>query len=295
MNEKQKKWLKILISILLLSSLGWLAVSRGQIIQKFDGVVFICNSIVALTIVVLNGFMLRWTTFMFANPLSMTEAVLVASSGAFVNAAGGLPIGTAMVMLILAKQHGYRLDQLIIGKIISLGLSVSSLLLFFACSRYFAGQYLFALAAFIGVAIILFLIRVTPAIKWLPQHIRSGWQSLVSQYYFHGLCLALVIAAMMLFSYWIVMRHYLPNLTLYDTIAIASASLMTGFVMMANALGGVQEVVVGIMSMAYALKFVDGVDIGLFIRVCSLAGAGSVYLVAYILYKHRLRKNKDTA
>jgi len=276
------KILKSLLSALLLIGVIWLGLSKGQLIQRFDINLFFLNVLVSLAIIFFNACILRWSTLIFDTPLTVNESLLIASSGTLVNAAGGLPIGTIMVFTILVKQHGFMLKQLLLGKIIATLLCIFCLLIILGISRAIESQFSFALIALALGGIGLIGLKIIPSLKKLPSNFRQPYIELLDRHFKSGLFLAAISVSFMLLSYWIVLNHYQPQLPANEAVAITSISLIANYSMMANTLGGLQEIIIGFVSTLYSLTFTDGIDIGLFNRITAIAAAAFTFLLSYL-------------
>src|SRR5262245_55532619 len=123
------RWIRLPLSLGLLGTVLYFALRHGQILLDIRPQVLALNVALTVLVVFLNGMVLKWITHAFAKPLTIAEAALLASLGSLMNAAGGLPIGTALNLAILVRKHGFALTDLLIGKAIATVLSIASLAL----------------------------------------------------------------------------------------------------------------------------------------------------------------------
>lgn len=278
---------KIILTFCLLLYLIWFAIDQGEVFSNFSWRVCSINVVIFLAIVILNSILLRWITFIFINPLTLMEAILITSIGAFANAAGGLPVGTVLVMGILVKKHNYDLQTLFMGKVLASGLSILSLFLIFSLSFLLGGKLqVFGLTIFILMVIMLILYLV---LRYRFQYLFNDLkQESLTVYLFRGYGIALMSATLMVTSYCLIIDNYIHDISIHEAIAMSSLSLMVGFGVLANTIGGFQELIVGMSAVIYSMDFSFGVELGLFIRFCSIIASFVIFIVSVLLINGKL-------
>lgn len=254
----------------------------GAILSTIDIRILSMNVAISIVIVFCNGLVLKWTTHAFKAPLTIVEAQILAALGSFANAAGGLPIGTAMTIGVLVARHKFDLRDVVIGKLVATGLAVGALASFVAVfGSDNASTAVITLFAVVGIAAPIVLWAIAkfsgPNLRHIGVLQTLGSPPLIVS----GVALAIVVAVLMNISYWIVIHHYVPDLSFSQSVQMISASLMVGFILLANSVSGLQEIFVGLSATQFQLSFVAGIELGLFIRIGSLIASGIVLAFAW--------------
>ena len=280
------RWLVSLLSLGLLGAVVHLALEHGEILLNMRRQVLALTVAAAMLTLLGNGLVLKWITHAFEQPLSVAEAMTLTALGALTNAAGGIPVGTALTLAILVQRHRFELTQIIFGKIVATILSVCTLaalcLLIGQPAEPAALPWLLGTIATGGLVALkvvgrLQLARLKPVVPAL-----SG-RLLLS-----GIGLSVVSACGMLLSYVIVVGAYIPELSLQEAVTLAGCSLIAGQSLFAGSLAGLQEVIVGLGAMSLSLKFATGLELGLFVRLASLIAAALALPLAWLVQRRAM-------
>jgi len=276
-NKLKKNYFKFAFGIAGIALWVWFAFDRGEVLTNFSWKLFGIVSCVFLIIIFVNASILRWITTMFNNPLSNYEALLITSIGALANSAGGVPLGTALVFGVLVKKHGFELKDIFLGKVLATVLSVVSLILIvsfgFLLSKKIIHASIFIILASGMLALTYYAFRT---------------QANTIKYLKNGCLLSILGAVFMVLAYCLVIDFYMPSLEYMEQIVFSGMSLLIGISSMATTVGGLQELILGLNAWFFVENFSFGVELGLFIRFCSVASAFIMSLVLCFVMRKQL-------
>lgn len=272
------RWLRAVIGILFLGSLAIMAWRNGEILRHIEASVLLANASASMLTVLGNSLLLRWITCVTASPLTISEAILLSALGSLGNAMGGLPIGTALVVAILVRDHGIPLRDIIAGKLLATLLAIITTALLtalLASHSPTAWRLVCLLIAITGLSALFLLPPKIP--QRLPGEAllkRLCHPCVLAQ----GLAFAIFTSMSMMLAYGIIIHRYLPALDIADGIFISGTSLLLGFASMASVIGGIQEVITGFTASYSQLSFAAGVEISLFMRIGGWIAAATLFV-----------------
>ena len=286
------RWVRGVVGVGLLAGLVVFAWKHGTLLRHLDPALLARVIGLATASVLANGALMAWIGRGQpppGRPLSFGEALQVSSFGSFANAAGGIPIGTVMVFGTLMRRHRFSLTGIAMGKGLGAVLNIGWMLLIVAAGLEAgigvgASRNPTALAWAAGLLGLLCL-GLPPLVRglYLKTRFRAGevFRNLAGPLWPAGLAITGVMAFTNVALYAVVVRHYLPASGWGLAIGWAAASLVLGFLLSVNTIGGAQEIVAGLSGLLFRLPLVVGVELALVVRLGTIVATGVVAGLAW--------------
>jgi len=280
-------WARVLLGVAILSAVVVWVVNEGAYLKNLKAPVVLASLLVSLVTTLLQSSALQTIALAYGRPLNYLDALRLSAVASIGNAAGGLPLGTALKFTVLREHAQLTLAQIATGMamfsagiVLALALFVvassSGVGLDWRLSAAGAGLFVVAVAAF--VVVLATLARGGRLAAWLqpwahgPQ--RARWASL-----------SLLVAASFVANSWVVGSLLFPQMPSVTLVFIASAGLLVGMVSFLYAIAGVQELAMALMAYAIGVGAADGAQIALTLRGTGIAAAALLLACASWRYR----------
>jgi hypothetical protein len=280
-----RTWLRVALGAAILGAVILWVVREGDYLRNLSLRAVALSTGLSLLTVLLNGRMLQAIAATYGRSLAYADAVRLSSFASIGNAAGGLPLGTALKFSVLHERVGLGLAQIAAGTAaFTVGISLT-LMLFAAAgvtaSAVPAAAKLLAFAAWAGAVIV-----TAAGAAWLARHPRAA--TLVSPFTQPGhlaRCAALsaLVATSFVANSCATGALLLPGAAPGQLVFIASAGILLGLLSFLQGVAGIQELTMALMALVVGIDAAEGAQIALTLRATAIAGALLVLLAQLVL------------
>jgi hypothetical protein len=280
-----RTWLRVALSVAILAAVILWVVREGDYLRNLSVRALAVSIFFSLLTVLLNGRMLQTIAATYGRTLAFADAVRLSSFASIGNAAGGLPLGTALKFSVLHEHVGLRLAQIAAGTAaFTVGISLTLMLfaaLGVAASEMPAAAKLLALAAWAGATAVTAI-----AIPYLARHRRLA--ELAAPFAQPGhlaRCAALsaLVATSFVANSCATGALLLPDAALGQLVFIAAAGILLGLLSFLQGIAGIQELAMALMALAVGVGAPEGAQIALTLRATAIAAALLVLLAQLAL------------
>jgi hypothetical protein len=279
-KPRWRVWLRFGLGIAILVVVALWVVREGDYLRNLSLRVLAVSTVLSVLTVLLNGRTLQAVAATYGRSLAFADALRLSGFASIGNAAGGLPLGTALKFSVLHERVGLRLAEIAAGMAtFTVGIALSLMLfaaLSVAASEAATAVKVLALAACGGAVAV-----VGSAGVFLGRHHRlSALAARFADPRHLARCAALsfLVAGSFVLNSCATGLLLLPAASLNDLLFISSAGILLGLLTLLQGVAGIQELAMALASLAVGVTATDGAQIALTLRASALAGAGLVLL-----------------
>lgn len=227
--------------------------------------------------------MLRVIALAYDRPLPYRSALHVSALGSFGNAAGGLPIGTALKFIILYKQAGLRIAQVTTG-LAAFTAGISLVLLGYAS---FSSAWLDLPTGIRLIPPVLLAMAVLVLAYLRRRYGGTGFfreiaSPLLTPRVARQLgVFSLITGTLFIVNYLVICMFLLPEFNLVTGIFVASVGILVGLGTLMQSTGGIQELSIGLTTLLTGGGILDGVQLALTMRMTSILSSALILALLY--------------
>lgn len=284
-------WLRVALSgAILVAVIVWV-VSEGEYLRKLSLRAVAVSTALSLLTALLHGKTLQVIASAYGRSLAYADALRISSLGSIGNAAGGLPLGTALKVSVLRDRVGLQLTQIAAGMaIFTLGISLS--LLLFAVLSIAAGDFpgaikVLALGTWGGA-----VAATAVGLVYLGrQHRLSALVAPLIKADRLARCamLSFLVAGSFVLNSCATGALLLPEASLNDLLFISSAGTLLGLLSFLQGVAGIQELAMALAALTVGMSAPEGAQVALTLRATAIAASALVLLGLLALRRWRQR------
>ncbi len=267
---------------------------EGYPIEKMSFTLISSALLAAMTSSFANAMIISEISNVYGGALNYKSSLHITSLGTFANAAGGMPIGTALKYILLHKKGKLSVAQTTTGFVVfTISISLALLLYIAVLIRWLDIHNTYRnIAAFVLIISIAVLATAILCLKYFPRIHRHFSPFLKHQVAIRILIISLIVTLGFIFSFWVVAYQLIPHMTFIQTafsVALGSLVSQTAFL---QSVGGIQELSIGIAASLTGAKVIHGVMLGVTIRMTALASSGLI-VAFFALLSGKMQPNEQ--
>lgn len=283
-SNKSRTWFRPLLSVTLLVIIIIWIVRHGTLIQEISPALIWGSVTVSFFINLINAAILNTIVDAYRGKLTYANALHASALGSFVNAGGGLPIGTGLKFAILHRQGGLKIRE------IAAGLAFSTVIISFflavgMSASIWGTDFPFLIKIAPAALLVVSILLISLGWSWLRKKTYARFLlPLLAQGHFERLFLAcLLMATAFLINYLIIGHFLFPEIPVMQMIFIACFGTLAGMISLLQSFAGISEISMGLATYLSGAKLIDGVQLALFMRFTSLVSSGFFLAFFYLL------------
>lgn len=272
------------IGLLLLAAIILWVLHEGYPVEKV-GVAFVGSALLAaLASNFANALIISEISKIHGGAMDYRSSLYTTALGTFANAAGGIPIGTALKYVLLHKKGKLSVAQTTAGFVV-FTISISLVLLFYITIliRWLDVNDTYRnLAAFALLACLFVVATAAFFLRYLPRVQRHFSLFLRSRALFRISVISVIVTLGFLLSFWVVASQLFPQMTFVQTAFSVSLGSLVSQMAFLQSVGGIQELSIGVATRVAGTELIQGVMLGLTIRMTALVSSGLI-IAAFVL------------
>lgn len=278
-------WLRPVLGIaILVAVLVWVE-REGDYLRNLSLRVLAVSTALSLLTVLLNGRALQAIAATYGRSLASADALRISSLSSIGNAAGGLPLGTALKFSVLHQHVGLRLAEIFSG-MVAFTVVISLVLMLFAALSLVAADVP-AVAKWLAVGAWTGAVAVTAVgVPYLARHHRLS--ALLAPFVepgHLGRCAALsaLLAGSLVVNSCVTGALLLPEAAFNELLFISSAGILLGLLSLLQGVAGIQELTMALMAIAVGVSAAEGAQIALTLRATAIVASLLALLTQYLV------------
>ena len=272
LSRRALRWVRVALGLsILVAVIVWIS-REGTFLKRLSLEVFLWSGFASLVTAMLHALTLGLISRIHGRTLDYRQALRITALGSLGNAAGGIPLGTAVKFGILHQRVGLSLGQITFGlATVSFGISLW-LLLYCATSALWldlSGWFQTSLIAVLGAALL--------ATAMASRFLRHGRLSALATPYLkverviQVAGLSFLVATSFVLNFCAVGMLLLPDPTIPELVFVCASGTLLGLVTLLQSIAGTNELAMALMAHAVGIKAADGAQIALTLRATALA------------------------
>lgn len=263
---------------------------EGYPVEKLSFPFVISTLLVAVASSFINALTISEISRIHGGAMDYRYSLYTTALGTFANAAGGIPIGTALKYVLLYKKGKLTVAQITSGFVV-FAISILLILLSYVAVLI---QWVDVtdtyrqLAVLVLVVSIVLLVLAIYLLRYFPRIQRHFSPFLRSPAMIRVFVVSLLVTSTYILNFWIVAYYLFPQMTFVQTAFAVSLGSLISQTAFLQSVGGIQELSIGIASHVTGIDLIQGIMLGLTIRIIALIISGLI-LSDYFL---RSRKEK---
>lgn len=287
-------WLRVALGAGILTLVLVWVTRESAFLHNLSAEVILVSSILSILTCVAHALILVAIARAHRRELGMFQALRITALGSLANAAGGLPVGTAIKYSILHRQIRLTLWQITTGLLIfTVGISASlslyavtaALFLKFPLSGIILGIFALAVLAVLGSLLISHTSRG-------GFRLRAALGTLADT---QGLVLvagiSFLAATSLVLNSCIVGILMLPAYDVSELIFISASGVLVGILSLLQSVAGIQEIAMAAAAQLTRGQPADGAQIALTVRATAVIASILIMTLQYLLLARRKSSN----
>jgi hypothetical protein len=273
-------WLRLALGATILAAVAIWVFREGDYLRNLSLKVLAVSTAASLFTVILNGLTLQTVAATYGRKLGFGDGLRISAFASIGNAAGGLPLGTALKFNVLNERVGLRLSEIAAG-MGALTVGISLFLMLFAavsvaCREVPAVAKILALVAWAAAVTVIGVVGAYAA----RHHRLSALVAPFAEPRHVARCAALsfVVATSFVLNACATGFFLLPQASLNDLVFLSSAGILLGLLSFLQGVAGVQELSMALMAFTIGVDAAGGAQIALTLRATAMVAAALVLL-----------------
>jgi uncharacterized membrane protein YbhN (UPF0104 family) len=225
-----------------------------------------------------NAMIISEISKVYGGALNYKSSLYITSMGTFANAAGGMPIGTALKYILLHKKGKLSVAQTTAGFVVfTISISLALLLYTAVLIHWLDIRDTYRnIATLVLIVCIALLATAVLFLRYFPRIHRHFSPFLKYRVAFRILIISIIVTLGYILNFWIVTYQLFPHLTFVQTAFSVSLGSLVSQTAFLQSVGGIQELSIGIATSLTGAEVIHGVMLGLTIRMTALASSGLI-------------------
>lgn len=274
-RNRAREYMRAAAGFCLLIGLAIWATRDEPLLAQLTTALIAGSALLSAAVIGLNALTLTTIVSAYQQRLDYRNALRLSALGAFGNALGGLPLGTALKFALLYRRAGLTARQLVTGLAVFTLATSAALLAYAAFGALQTRLSTISWALPLGLLIALILaigIGLNSPLAGLLRAI--GGPFLSRNTLPRVLWLSGAVATLFVITYCFVGRQLFAHIPLPELVFIGSAGILVSFGSLLQSVGGVQELAVGLTTSLTGAAVVSGVKMALVARLGSVISSG---------------------
>lgn len=272
------------IGLLLLAAIILWVLREGYPIEKVGLALVSSALLAALASSFANALIISEISKIYGGAMDYKSSLYTTALGTVANAAGGVPIGTALKYILLHRKGKLSIAQTTAGFVV-FTISISLVLLSYVAIliRWLDVNDAYRnLAAFALLAGLLVPAVAVFFLRYFPRAQRHFSPFLQYRALFRISVISVIVTLGFLLSFWVVASQLFPQMTFVQTAFSVSLGSLVSQMAFLQSVGGIQELSIGVATRVAGSELIQGVMLGLTIRMTALVSSGLI-IAAFVL------------
>jgi hypothetical protein len=257
---------------------------EGYPIEKLSFALITSTLLAAMASGFANAMIISEISKVYGGAMNYKSSLYTTALGTFANAAGGIPIGTALKYILLHKKGRLSVAQTTAGFVvftifISLALLIYVAILIHWIDINDAYRNMAVLVLIISLVV---LASAVFCLKYFPRIQRHFSPFLKFRSVLRVSVISIVVTLGFILNFWVVACQLFPQMTFIQTAFSVSLGSLVSQMAFLQSVGGVQELSIGVATRVAGTELIQGVMLGLTIRITALVSSGLI-IAAFVL------------
>jgi hypothetical protein len=266
------------IGLCLLAVIILWVLKEGYPIEKMSFTLISSTLLAAMASSFANAMIISEISKVYGGAMNYKSSLHITALGTFANAAGGIPIGTALKFILLHKRGKLSVAQTTTGFVVfTISISLALLLYVTVLIHWLDIHDTYrSIAALVLIVSMAILATAVACLKYFPRIHRHLSPFLKYQVAFRILIISIIVTLGFILSFWVVTYQLFPQMTFVQTAFSVSLGSLVSQMAFLQSVGGIQELSIGIATSLTGAEVIHGVMLGLTIRLAALASSGLI-------------------
>jgi len=240
----------------------------GDLLNQFNIRLLLEVASISLIIIFLNSRIISQITVVYGKGLNLAETTLLSVVSALGNSLAGLPLGTGIKLFLMKRRGGLTARQVVAGFLYYTFLNCFILLNVIVCVFAFSSCNAFYMLLPIVIAFVVFILLYLGRSSQIYFEVIAPLLNM--KFLVKSVMTSVTVVFFMLYAYRLALFSFYPELSNIAVTWMSASSLLAGFSVGAQSLGGGQELIMGMAMKISNYGVLDGVEVALFLRVSFL-------------------------